>query len=425
MFRNESLFNLNNANQECDEIVNQLAVFDTTCSNVLSQSTVSEENVLICTTPIAGQLWSLLGGLISDNRVSPLTIEYVYNKKDVTGYPTGSKRPDECVYIGDYLICKGEHEDVLLSEAEQDLLDKMPDYNTVQCGSRIRYLPVYASCKNYLSFHLLNLQKFTLHRIGNYKLSRPDERARATIVSLNIFRYFRTIQPFIPLRTLPLFAVKDKITYMHDHVLKKRQVTDTCPLELYEFLQVGCIPWAVKIINKKKIESATPNNLKLSPKGLRISSDADIVDSLGEFKIALKCILLCISDLHKKNFNHRDLRWCNIIKINQDDKPRFVLIDFEQAEEEGTEINIPNYILHNICQTGHQFCFYHDLKSIAQLMKVYWESKGVTLDSNGQNLFQLLQSATSADANNVWAEHPFVVDAFTTYFNSSNSSHIR
>jgi hypothetical protein len=98
---------------------------------------------------------------------------------------------------------------------------------------------------------------------------------------------------------------------MVDTVIKKINIgKDTCPLELYQLLQKRELPYAIVVLK------LSDTKIELQPKGTRISDVANVVstlDNLMELRIAMRCVLSCISELHKAGFVHREIQWPNII----------------------------------------------------------------------------------------------------------------
>jgi serine/threonine protein kinase len=127
-----------------------------------------------------------------------------------------------------------------------------------------------------------------------------------------------------------------------------------------------------------------------------------------EFRIAVRCVLSCISELHKAGFVHRDIRWPNIIKITRKDgSVRFIVIDFEHAALNDQPI------LTDICRAGSRFVFAHDLKCMAKLMKCYSYAKAVSLGTDGDGLCSLLENCSNncpPGEAATFLNHPFFQD---------------
>ena len=69
--------------------------------------------------------------------------------------------------------------------------------------------------------------------------------------------------------------------------------------------------------------------VELEPVGLPVKPKTE-----GELKVAIKCILLGLKEIHKLEIVHRDIRWENVIQISGTD---WRLIDFEHSGKAGKE----------------------------------------------------------------------------------------
>jgi hypothetical protein len=155
---------------------------------------MSEEVVLACITEITGMMWRKLALCCGLTAV----FDYNYNKKDSSGDTEGDARPDETDYLNNFMVCKSEHNDTDLAQAVEELTEKLSNYNVVEYGTKIAYLPVLAAAGQSVEFGLVDVRTRIYHLAVRYDLRDVGQRVRCFISSINVFRIIRTMEPFIP-----------------------------------------------------------------------------------------------------------------------------------------------------------------------------------------------------------------------------------
>ncbi len=118
--------------------------------------------------------------------------------------------------------------------------------------------------------------------------------------------------------------------------------------------------------NKKRLR-IEPLGLKISEGGAHLTKD--------EMKCALHCMLMCLVDLHSRQFVHRDLRWSNVIRSctyrSSADPLRngFLIIDFEYGAQSGESLDIDGHWLivrhPDLFDINKIYTYTHDLCSVS------------------------------------------------------------
>jgi hypothetical protein len=385
----DSLF-IKSSSESAEDFIAAIKAFEKDAISM--RRATSEEFVLKSISHITGQFWKTL----SDLSRSGAVVQFSYNTVDVTGYTGHNLRPDETIYIDDFLVSKGEHQLESISTATQELIDKQVDYNTVEYGPYIRFLPVYAASKVLMKFFLLDVRMKSLHIIGNYDLDIMEQRRDAFKTSLNIFRLLLTMMPHIPSSTCPMFKKVKDITYMESYVIKDLKNSSTrAPTELYELLSRGSIPCAVQV----EISPRNINKLIIRPKGIRIlGRGQDIL--LEEIPKVVKSVLLCLQYLHHNGFVHRDIRWSNIIKVYRFTDGSisgcdFRVIDFELASFNGEIVPLQGYIFQNLIANEGDglYKYHHDLICVGELINSFQTSKNCILSQQMISVRNILVNA--------------------------------
>jgi hypothetical protein len=196
-----------------------------------------------------------------------------------------------------------------------------------------------------------------------------QNRAKLFSQSLNILRYVKNLAPNIPFNTaLPTFQALNGIVFHETYIVKDVKDDHTAPATLYAALQNG-LAKSVKVTrqrNKKRLR-IEPLGLKISEGGAHLTKD--------EMKCALRCMLMCLADLHSRQFVHRDLRWSNVIRSctyrSSADPLRngFLIIDFEYGAQSGESLDIDGHWLivrhPDLFDINKIYTYTHDLCSVS------------------------------------------------------------
>ena len=382
------------ADREGSLFVNMIKNMEYKIKPILNGREISEENVLTAVTNFTGYFWTELADFMNTSR---FTLEFYLNKKDCSGSSIGSSRPDETVFINNFLVCKGEHKAHLIGSAIDELRDKLVDYNLFEYGHHIRFLPAYAAAGSVLEFCLIDVCTKQVHSVSQFHLSNKKDRLLAFVMSINVFRLIRTMYPFIQNLGTGMFKQINHITYYGygKHVIKEVLTTSiTAPTELYNVLKQGLIN-AVQVEKDRTQPKKGYTMLKISPQGIRIPNSG-LSLSYQEMKCAIVCILTCFKSLHQQGFVHRDPRWTNVIryhKIQDVNSIDFLVIDFEYSSNNGVSIEIENYIHKELVPFGSLYYNYHDLFLVGNMIKIWFHQQSVDItDPNVVEVISHLQS---------------------------------
>lgn len=394
--QNSSFFVKTNGEEACD-LVDAYVSFESRCREL--RSGMSEELVLCAITTITATLWCKLA--LHIDTFGPV-LTYNYNAKDCTGATQDGARPDETVFLNDFLASKGEHKrsSSELHKAIGEQVDKLAGYNHVEYGPRIVCLPVYSAAGSLVEYGVVDVRTKEYYVVSRHNLATATERCKCFIGTINIFRFLRTMAPYIPSNPSPVFKVQKGLTFFDKYVLKKIPEMCSCPAELYELLSTGSVPCAPKVVKKGK-------DLKVSPVGVR-TPDRGQGLTLDEVRIAIKACILCLAYLHKRNYVHRDIRWANLIRLYKSrangsvESVNFVLIDFEFGGVNGEPMLIQDYIFRDEVPYGQAYTSFNDLFFVGKLILTWAESNNVDLDASALSIVEMLQSG-EVDAQTVLA----------------------
>jgi hypothetical protein len=359
-------------------LAERFSAFDLKCESLRAGN--SEETVFSCITEITGLMWANL--CEQCNMVNQFVS--LYNKADPSGTTEGKKRPDETDYVDDFLVSKSEHKVLDIVAAIEELTAKLADFNMVEYGVRIKFLPVIAAGGIVVEIGCVDVRTKTYHSVQRFNLQIPKQRMAAFVGVINMFRFIRTMVPHIPNYATPLFKKVNGITYRENFVIKDVKGSHTCPEELYTMLSNGEVPNAVTVTKNR-----SQTKLFVSPKGLKIN-DLGLGLSENEVRSAIIAVLQCLVYIHSKGFVHRDIRWSNIIKLisytpQNKENVKFLVIDFEFGGKHGDPMEIQGYIHNGIVNHGASYYARHDMKLVAKLVNTWSASNNITLSANAQD----------------------------------------
>jgi hypothetical protein len=364
-------------------------------SSRLGTGAASEEDVLICTVPITGAIWAAFFSIVDRN----LSVVYTYNKQDRSHSSIGDGRPDECVYIKDFLVFKAEHTMNDVNVAVGELTGKMQSYNVMDYGPDICFLPTVAAGGVEIEFGLIDVRTNAYNIIRRYDIRSHKQRGECLVTSLNYFRLLRTMVPVVPARANPVWGYSrgnKNIVYGTNAVKKTLTGGETCPNELYTLLASGSVPRAVQVIRKRR-------HLEISPVGWCISKEGYEVRTKQELRTAIAHVLEALVYLHSRGFVHRDVRWSNVIQLKSP-TPSFCLIDFELACQSGEPMTLQNYIHSWVVDSGNPYCACHDVWLVSCMVENWFSAKGLPVDSGVNDFTELCRSSsiTAAEALTRW-----------------------
>lgn len=374
--------------EEAFDFVHAFEAFEGRCVELCSGS-MSEELVLCAITSITAFFWRKLA-----SHVDPFgpVLTYNYNAKDFAGTSQAGKRPDETIFLNDFLAGKGEHKcnRTELGNAVAEQMTKLAGYNHVEYGTHIVCLPVYSAAGSLVEYGVVDVRTKLYYPASRFNVVMAADRCECFVGAINFFRLLRTMAPYIPNSPSPIFRDLQGLTFFDKYVLKKVPEACTCPQALYDLLATGSVPCAAKVEKSGK-------KLKVSPVGVR-TPDRGQGLSLAEVRTAIKACLKCLAYLHHRNFVHRDIRWANLIRVYKSrsdgsvESVSFIVIDFEFSGEHGEPMLIQDYIFRDEVPYGQPYNASHDLFFVGKLILTWAESNNITLDALAQSMVETLQS---------------------------------
>lgn len=377
----DSLFR-ENEEEEATEIISILRYFEGAVYSMKTGTSVA--TIMKCVTCITGELWRTLH-MAARNGV---TIEYAYNSLD--RYTGPETRPDETVYVNNFLMCRGEHSVDSIHVVTKKFIAKFPDYSEIEYGPWIRYLPAYIANRDVLRFFLVDIRTKALHNVGSFNLQYMVDRRNAVKLSLNIYRLLLTMVPLCPLNIPPLYRDIHGVIFFANYVFKPLYQHQPCaPDEVYALLRDGRIPYAIRV---EKQDTC----LLIRPKGVAITAGGGGIHPQDLVR-AVSSVLKCLQSLHSHGFAHRDIRWNNVIRMNSGDNEHqdFRVIDFELAAKSGETMPLQKYVFEDIVAYGQRFFCHHDLVCLAKMIDfVSFQGDPTALSPSLLALRDYLASAT-------------------------------
>jgi len=269
-----------------------------------------------------------------------LSLQSSRNCGDTSGATEEKLRPDYCLWVDGTLFLKGEHKRVAaeLDKAKSELLSKMSAWNDKVLRG-LPFLPCYALAGTLIQFCAIfpptDLSPTPLLKDISDTYDLGNEASRLTVmrISLNMFRVFVFLKASMPQAGPSLFK-RDRrgnsggyIEYMADHVVKKCHPSIN---EVYDCLQGdNALPCAIKVLRKPNFFTNGMCLLEIRPVCVEVKPR-----STAELRCAIRCVLTALMHLHDRGLVHRDVRWPNVLKDENDWK----LADFELADKVGSVV---------------------------------------------------------------------------------------
>jgi hypothetical protein len=364
-------------------------------SQRLGSSDAGVEDVLKCVTAITGEMSAKLFKVV-DNSVS---FAYTYNKADRSNSTTGDGRPDECVYIKDFLAFKAEHELAAIDVAIAELTEKLQSYNEMDYGRHICFLPMVAAGGVELEFGLIDVRTHAYQHIRRLDVRNRQDRCDCLVLAINVFRLLRTMAPVIPARANPQWGSKrgnDKIIFVNNVVRKRITGGETCPEDLYRLLASGSVPRSVQV-------RRTRHHLEVSPVGWCISPEGYEIRTKQELWMAISHVLEALIYLHDRGFVHRDVRWSNVIQVKSA-TPSYCIIDFELACRNSERMTLQNYIHVQVVGFRKPYFASHDVWLLSNMIEKWYAVKGLPMEHNVNSFIESCRTtkATAVKALKAW-----------------------
>jgi hypothetical protein len=266
----------------------------------------------------------------------------------------------------------------------------------------LRGLPLmicYVAAQDTLAFYAVHNEggrPFAVH-LREFNLTVLKDRIRIVQYSFNACRVMLQFRARMPDRVPALHTSMRRdggnviVTINSDHVKKEIHAGSTAPEALYELLSThnDVIKNAIKVSDCSKNLKTGGTVLRLVPIGSQVLPADE-----AALKQAVRCVLNCLHGLHtqKTAYNHRDIRWPNVLKgaIETD----WFLIDFENADVEGKVVNwVDNRGMHPPEATRKEpWTCASDIWQVGRLVQCWNSDKAGVLSAAGTQFMQLLLS---------------------------------
>ena len=267
-----------------------------------------------------------------------------------------NKRPDYLFFYNHMVVLRGELKDdrSQIEMAKQELTEKMLSWQKVVFGD-LPYLFAFAMAGSDFRLCLLfGVNGETVcEELFSYNIEEVSHRLLLYINMINMFRIIVQLKDLIPKDAPEMFqehrsSIGNSIYIDSSHIKKEcTSFTNWNSLKkLYELIETktGDFPHLIRPYYVKDFEEflhiAGPHAgtlvLNLQPLGYDIEPCSE-----KELIYAIECVLYAIRSLHNHKWVHRDIRWPNILKIEDDS---WMLIDLEHAvpiREDGTYEMVP------------------------------------------------------------------------------------
>ena len=319
-----------------DENTHTLSVLIQNCLySPASSSSGSEMDVTLKASELTARIWMSLDKLAPSLYLqSGLSL----NLADISGATRKGLRLDLCVWVKGALLLKAEIKRSVdeMDTAKAELLAKMSAWNPVALRG-LPFLPCFVAAGSLLQFCAVLPPSSN----SNAKLcdasdlfDMGDALGCMSILraSLNMMRVFMCLRKKLPLVAPKLFYQQPRrndgssIEFRGDCVVKRCR---PAPLAVYEALKLPSpLPYAVTIALGRSIRNGIIR-LEIRPVCLE-----QLPSTVEELRTALRCVLTALCALHARGFVHRDVRWPNVLKSEE----QWLLADFELADRVGLPV---------------------------------------------------------------------------------------
>ena len=265
--------------------------------------------------------------------------------RNVTDYSSTTEpgaRPDFLFYLNNFLILRGEEKNSKagLDDAKAELIQNLKTWNVHTFGN-LEYIFGFACGGEFLTFCAMSPphKLFNLSRIFN--LESVVDRFEILICVINLARLFKTCISRIPKGLSMTYKTIERpnggtIEIQDDCVFKRVPVNSAQFQEqflylqdLYTVMRSEKVPHVIECCNisdsRKRLGNMRYINLTLKPCGIE-----HVPSSLKELVSAIRCVLLALQGVHRLGYAHCDIRWPNVLFVNDGD---WRLIDFENSSQ--------------------------------------------------------------------------------------------
>lgn len=271
----------------------------------------SEEEVASIAHCLTDSVWRVLDGISMQ-----LHMTSGRNMVDPSEVTEEKLRPDYWLNSDGALLLKAEHkrrrDQLLLAKAE--LASKMKAWNPVTLRG-LPFVPCYAVGGLSLQFCAVVRGVDGRCRVEDasevFDMSSQLHRLQIVRMALNMFRVLVALRRIMPPDVPPLYTKQAReggayVMIMDDHVVKRCKPEDSA---IYALLapNAAAIPNCVAV-QVQHTTAAGDMILHITPV-CSLSKPA----SVAQLRAAIRCVLVALDVLHANGFNHRDVRWPNVL----------------------------------------------------------------------------------------------------------------
>jgi len=273
---------------------------------------------------------------------------YVFDRNATSSSYSGivpNLKPDFLVIVNGKALFFGEEKksEKDLDTAEQELTDKL-HWSPFTLGDKLPYILGYATGGTRVRLSALTNNGIR-HAISDVlDITQAEHRFWLTRAIVNIIRLLPRLSELVPAETIPIGRTVQRLNGVQ-LIFSAQSLVKVVPKEdrhidfphLQEFYStiLPQLPHSIRcdLINSSWNDGA---KLHLSPIGKAVRDPEPDMRVVVE---ALRCVLVALDKLHDLGWCHRDVRWKNILQVEDG---TFMLIDFEYAAMEGRRITWSN-----------------------------------------------------------------------------------
>jgi serine/threonine protein kinase len=235
----------------------------------------------------------------------------------------------------------------------------------------------------------------------------PVDRATISRRALNLVFLFKALtdMSFRPQTKLKSIMAGDTVTPILTTASPRNDITTVyldraekfcVPAARDVYVAVRNIPGSISVDVDDETGRRTRNQTRIAKVTTKPVLSRVLPLTFKQLVKALRDILAFLIEFHGRGFNHRDIRWPNILRTGQG---KWVLIDFELAAAEGSEAPTDRELdsekkPHESRPVGARYTSAGDIWQVGQLVGAWQSGRGTSLSSYPQFL-QLVTEMTN------------------------------
>ena len=333
----------------------------------------SEMDVAMVAYALTAKVWSDLGPLAG------LALEIKQNVVDRSGATSENLLPDLCAWMDGALLFKGgmKCSDSDFEKAKAELTSKMNGWSAMSL-SGLPFLPCFAVGGRWIQFFAIcppprsDAEPNICAVSSRWDMKNLVDRLSIMRISCNMLRVFSQLRKRMP-KTVPRLYARIERTRGHIEIMDNFVFKVCIPAPDVVYTALHDVPCVVKVVSREALSDGM-FKLRIEP----LCAEVLPVD-LIEMKSCIRNLLLALSQLHRVEIIHRDIRWPNVLRAPDSS---WLLADFELANKASVafppkSIN-PKYLPPEVI-SGSGYSATGDVYRVGMLIKEWEKAMRVTL----------------------------------------------